>query len=262
MFWPPQEVRLADPTAVQRGDDPCGDVLHEDGCDAQLGERDVGQRPVVRRLDLLADGGVVAGPIDLAGLGDHDPAAGADPLERRPMREVLGLVVVAEEPLGEVASVALVDDPTVGIARHVDRRYDDDPVETGGREGIEHAQRRPDVGVVHGRSLARIDADPVHAGEMDRGVAPAHRVDDRGRPRQIALPEVDADRGELLATRRIADDGRHPVAAVDEPAYDGRPDEPGPTRDEDPHQPLGPRARACGGLSRSGYPAPRPRARP
>ena len=152
------------------------------------------------------------------------------------MGEELGLVVVAEEALREVAAVTLVDDPAVRVAGDVDRRDVDHPVEPRGREGIEHTMGRADVRVVHLGPFAGRDADAVHTRDVDGGLGAAHRVDDGGRSGEIALPEIDAHLLELFGACGIADDGGHPVAARHQSTDDRFPDEPGTTGDEDAHQ--------------------------
>ena len=75
---------------------------------------------------------MILSPIDRPGLDDDDRGAGLGARLGRDMGEVLGLVVVAEETVAEIAAVGLVDDPAVGIAEDVDRRDRDDP---GDRQG-------------------------------------------------------------------------------------------------------------------------------
>ena len=80
---------------------------------------------------------------------------------RRDVGEVLRLVVVADEALGEVAAVRLVGDPAVRVAEDVDGRDVDDPRDAGRDRRIEDALRGADVGLVHRRPLGGRDADPV-----------------------------------------------------------------------------------------------------
>ena len=63
---------------------------------------------------------MVVGAVDRPWLDDDDRRACLDPRLRGDVGEVLGLVVVAEKALGEVAPVCLVGDPTVGVAEDVE----------------------------------------------------------------------------------------------------------------------------------------------
>ena len=67
--------------------------------------------------ELLADPRVVARPVRDAGIDDDRREPGVDPLADGSMGEVLRLVVVAEEAVGEVAPVALVEDPALACCR-------------------------------------------------------------------------------------------------------------------------------------------------
>ena len=70
----------------------------------------------MRAADLLADRRVVARPVRDAGHDDDRRQPRVDPLADGAMGEVLRLVVVAQEALGQVAPVALVEDPALGVA--------------------------------------------------------------------------------------------------------------------------------------------------
>src|SRR4026209_2916992 len=97
---------------------------------------------------------------------DQDRGATADQLARRDVRQVLGLVVVAQEPLADVATVRLVDDLLVGVAQGLDARYVDDARDSGRDRGLEDAMRRPDIRFVHLWPLAGRDADAVAARQV------------------------------------------------------------------------------------------------
>ena len=177
------------------------------------------------------------------------------------MGQELRLVVVAEEALGEVAAVPLVDDPTMGVARDVDRRGCDQPVEPGGRKRLEHTMGGADIRVVHRRPLAGRDADPIHAGQMDGGVGATHGVHDRCGPGQVTPPDIDTKVGQGLGPLGIPDGGRHRVATRSESTDDHLADETGPAGDEDAHQGTDRRCPDPGpAISRSGSRDRRPRA--
>jgi hypothetical protein len=193
-------------------------------------------------VQLLADHRMVARAVRRPGHGDHDLGTAGDPLLDGAMGEELRLVVEAEEPVGQVAPVAFVDDAPVRVAERVDRRDVDDAFETRRRRGVEDPMDESDVGVEHGRSLVGRDPDAVVAGQVDRGLRATHRIDDGRRAAEVALAELDAEGLEGRRPRRIANDGGHPVAAGHEPPDDGTTDEPGPTRDEDAHRPAQPQS--------------------
>ena len=111
-------------------------------------------------------------------------------LADRAMGEVLRLVVVVQEALGQVAPVALVDDPALRVPDDVDGRDVDEAVQTRGRDRVEDPVGHPDVGIEHGRTHRGRDADAVHPRDVDRGVGAAHRVDDGCGPRQVAGPHL------------------------------------------------------------------------
>ena len=79
-----QDVRLADPSAIQAADDPGGDVIDEDRRDARRAQGDVAGRAVVRAASCGADGRVIARTVGHAGHDDDDRRPGGDALLRRP----------------------------------------------------------------------------------------------------------------------------------------------------------------------------------
>ena len=120
-----------------------------------------------------------------------------------------------------------------------------------------------DVRIMHGGSLAGRDAQPVHAGDVDRRLGAAHRVDDGGRSRQVALTQIDPQRGQRLGLVEVAYYGSDAVTAAHQPADDRLADEPGTAGDEDAHQGARPgRMDGTRRLSRSGCPGRPTRARP
>ena len=90
--------------------------------------------------------------------------------------------------------------------------------------------------VQHGGSLARPDPDAVVPGEVDHRVTAAHRLDDRGRPRQVARSQFHPEVGESAGATLVADDRDDAVTPADEATHDGKPDEPGPAGHDDLHQ--------------------------
>ncbi len=208
--------------------------------------------------ELGAERRVVARAVDLAGHRHDDRRAGGDPLLGDEMGPVLRLVVPAQEAGPGVAPVGLVDEPPARVAEDVDRRDVDDPRRAGGDRGVEDAGRRADVGVLHGRPLARSDADPVRAGAVDQPHRNRRPVSEARPPTTGRSGRAAAEIAERPGPGRVADRGDDLVAPGPEPTNDGRADEPGRARDEDAHgDSLGPLGAA--GPAHPACPASRPR---
>ena len=179
---------------------------------------------------------------------------------RRDVGEVLRLVVVADEALGEVAVVRLVGDPTVGVAEDVDGRDVDDARDARRDRRIEDALGGADVGLVHRRPLGRRDADPVGTGDVDDTVRAGHDLAQLRFGAEIAADEPRAQPAQVLGSAglRVADDRDDVVASGAQEARDATADEPGGTGDDDgcAHD-RDRRAR----VSRQAYPVRQPRAR-
>ena len=71
------DVRLADPATIERRDDAGGRVVDVGHLQGDLGQGDVSERAAIGVAQDLADLGVVAGTVDLPGLGDDERAAPA-----------------------------------------------------------------------------------------------------------------------------------------------------------------------------------------
>jgi hypothetical protein len=185
---------------------------------------------------LSADGRPVVRAVGDARHHDDNRGTGVAQLARSDVGQVLGLVVVAEKTLRDVAAIALVDDPAVRVAEDVDRRGMDDPGNLGFDGGLEDAVGRTNVRVVHRRAFAFRDADPVVAGEVDDPVGPAHAADERLGRAEVAGPQLAAELDEMAGTIRIANDGHDVVTSGPELEAHGAADEARATRDEDAHQ--------------------------
>ena len=205
---PGQDVGLAEPSAIEGGDDAAGDVVDVGGRDAGAREGDVAGRAVVGRLELGAEPGMVVGAVDRPGLDDDDGRPCLDPRLRGDVGEVLRLVVVAEEALGEVAPVRLVGDPTVGVAEDVDGRDVDDARDAGRDGRIEDALGGVDVGLVHRRPLGGRDADPVRAGDVDDAVRAGHDLAQLRFGAEVAADEPRTDVRAGTRPRRSPGRGR------------------------------------------------------
>ena len=193
VFSPAKDVGLADPAAIERRDDAGRHVLDVDGRDPDVRQGHVAKAAVVGATDLLPGPRVVARTVRDAGHDDDDRGARIDALADRAMGEVLRLVVVVQEALGQVAPVALVDDPALRVPGDVDGRDVDEPLQAGGGDRVEDPVGHPDVGIEHGRAHRGRDADAVHPRDVDGGVGAAHRIDDRRGPRQVARPHLDPE---------------------------------------------------------------------
>ena len=111
---------------------------------------------------------MVAGPVDLAGMTMTIGAPASIRCLGDLVGPVLGLVVQADEALGEVPPIRLVDEPAMRVAEHVDRRDVDDPRDAGGDRpprGAASSCRRSRPTSPAARRLGM--PDPVAAGGVD-----------------------------------------------------------------------------------------------
>jgi hypothetical protein len=175
---------------------------------------------------------VVAGPVDEPRLDDHDRRAGGGTLLGQLVREVLGLVVVRDEAVAFVASIALVDRLSVGVAKRVHGRDVDDPVDPRVRRRVEHALSATHVRVVHRLALRLRHPDAVVRGDVEGCLAALHAATNGVGVSEVALNHLGVEPRSLL---RRAREHHHVVTAVAQPLDDARADEPRSTGHESSH---------------------------
>ena len=200
------------------------------------GKGSIGSLPSTNWLIVVAEGRVVSGAVDAAGLHDH---AGQALLGDQPLGDlvgpVLGLLVVGGE-LGAGVLVGLVDDLAVGVAEGGDGRDVDDLRDLLLERRPQHRLGAEDVGLVHRRVLALGDPDLVDRGAVDDRVGALHPGLDRGPVGEVALGDGRSQRLQPAALLAVAGEADDLVAALEQPADDVLADEPGPTGYEDLHR--------------------------
>ena len=230
------DVRLADPAAVEGRDDPRRGVVDMRHLEPDLAQRDVAKSASIHLAQDLSDQGVITGSVDLAWLGDDHRGPGRDGRLGDLVGAELRLVVCREEALGRVAAIGFIHLAAMGVAEDPDGRDIRDAGRTGGCRGGQDALGRPHVRLPHGRPLRSLDPDLVGARPVDQAIGAGQLLRERGGVGEVACDELDVRSGEVGGPLRVADQGDDVVTAVGEMPDDRTADEPAAARDDDAAQ--------------------------
>ena len=190
-------------------------------------------------------------------LGDHAggarprPIGDAEAQHRRLQLEELGVAGAIGLPrqLGRGVEVARRRDRRVLVNRLLDaiavdpgRRAVDDAADTGAAGGLEHVERAAGVDLL-GEHRVGVDVGDVgDRGEVDHGVAVAHRQVEVGRIGDAAGEGLDFERGVVGRGAEVEDPRRDPP--LDQAVDHVRADEAAAAGDQDPHRACPSRAAA------------------
>ena len=197
-------------------------------------EPDERERAGVRLRELVADGRVVARPVDLRRHDDQGRRAVPDPPLDLDVRAPLRLVVPAQEAVVRVATIRLVHDRAAGVPEDVDRRDVDDPAGSvprpRHRASASRSRRwRPPS---RGRSDAAIPIRYEPAPWISAS-APSRDAAIAAGSRRSSATSVRAGSVGRRPAPGIADEGDDLVAAGEELADDRATDEPPAAGDDD-----------------------------